>query len=165
MEKFVASLANNYVSAKDEGIEAALVAANDTGVGQATPIAGTPGTEPSLNEGTQAAYDRITGKLPKITVPSEAAKIVTEADRRKPEAPNSFAGDLTKQFAKDTFKGVVDGLAASEVSKRYGASPRGAGWWGMAAAAGPVLIDHWKDIANIKSVPAECDGLYCDRMD
>jgi len=165
VEKFIANLANNYVNAKDEGIEAALVASNDTGVGQATPVAGTPGTEPSLNEGTQAAYDRITGKLPKITVPSEAAKIVTEAERRKPEPQNSLVGDLTKQLAKDTFKGVLDGAVTSGAARIAGASPKGSGLIGFMTAAGPVLIDHWQDIANIKSVPAECDGLYCDRMD
>lgn len=124
VEKFIANLANNFVSAKDEGIEAALVAANDTGVGQATPVVGVPGTEPSLNEGTQAAYDRIAGKLPKLQTPDTKTMEdhykfrLAEAERR---GDKSMADEIMKQFAP-----VIIGTG---IGLKYG------GLWGAAGGA------------------------------
>lgn len=124
MEKFIANLANNYVSAKDEGIEAALIAANDTGVEQATPVVGAPGANPSLNEGTQAAYDRITGKLPKLQVP-ETKTMEDHYKFRLAEAEKK--GD--KSTADEIMKQLGPVIIGTGIGMKYG------GIWGAAGGA------------------------------
>jgi len=124
VEKFIANLANNYVSAKDEGIEAALVASNDTGVGQATPVAGTPGTEPSLNEGTQAAYDRFTGKLPKLQTP-DTKTMEDHYKFRLAEAEKK--GD--KSMVEEIMKEMTPILVGAGIGAKWG------GLWGAAGGA------------------------------
>lgn len=153
MEKFIANLANNYVSAKDQGIEAALLAANDTGVGQATLVAGTPGTEPTMNEGTQAAYDRITGKLPKLQTPDTKTMEdhykfrLAEAERR---GDKSMADEIMKEMAP-----IVGGAI---IGSAYGP---GWGTLGGAAIAGIANSDPFRpsNHGDLNDLPDSHNGL------
>lgn len=153
MEKFIANLANNYVSAKDEGIEAALIAANDTGIGQATPVAGAPGTEPSLNEGTQAAYDRITGKLPKLQVP-ETKTMEDHYKFRLAEAEKK--GD--KSTADEIMKEMAPIVGGAMVGSAYGP-----GWGSLAGAtiAGIANSDPFRpsNHGDLDDLPDSHNGL------
>lgn len=150
MEKFIANLANNYVNAKDEGIEAALAASNDTGVGQATPVVGTPGAEPSLNEGTQAAYDRITGKLPKLQTPDTKTMEdhykfrLAEAEK---QGDKTFIGELKKNMLPLLVGGGVGIVAGPK--------------WGALAGAGTAAAVASAKISEdpLDDLPDQYDGL------
>lgn len=173
MDDYVKHLADSYVRANDAagdpmglnfngGVHGVVLAANTS---QSAPQSGSMDTQVQpLSPGTQETYDRIIGKLPKVQVPAEPQ--VPQAHPATP--PRSYTGDMAKAMGKK----AVEGISGAVAARGMGIKGAGSGWGAIGAMAGSTLIDHWDEIPGYiegipfpKSIPSECDGATCDRLD
>ena len=126
-----------------------------------------------VNPATRDVFERITQQPPLVDpAVNEDIRIRNEVGRhitaQNPPKAKGFLDDLTSQTAKKIIEaGVAAGAAALQKVK----APK-AGWIGVGTAVGSTLYDHGNEfpeaISNIpfpRSIPGDCDGVTCDRLD